>query len=226
MANTNSVAGFAQSGSGRNQFPTQTVATTTATPLVINTDTGTANYFLVLPVGGSIFGAQTKLDVNSNSSIITRSGREYGLPSGESNDQFSSSSWDGRPFKLRVSGIGNAGANAAQSVTIGLYQGTSATIASDHLIGTTGTVAAVAGGAFNFALEVTCIWDAASQILGGYYTGISNFGSASSTGGGTTAAFTSVASVTAANLSFVAALTLGNGASSTITLREFVAEKI
>ncbi len=224
MSNANSVFGFSGSGTTRNTFPTQTVATTTATPLKINTDSGSANYFLVLPSGGSIYGAQANLNVNANAAITGRSGREYGLPSGQTNDQFSSSSWDGHPFKLRISGIGNAGANAAQAVTVALYQGTSATIASDNLIGTTGSVAAVAGGAFNFMVEVTAIWDATSQILGGWYTGVVNFGSASSTVA--TTAFTSVAGVTAANLSFVAALTLGNGASSTITLREFVADKV
>jgi hypothetical protein len=224
MSNSNSVFGFSGSGSSRNQFPTQTVATTTATPLTISTDSGTANYFLVLPTGGSIFGAQQKLDVNANSSITGRSGQLWGLPSGESNDQFSSASWDGHPFKLKIAGIGNAGANGAQTIQVNLYQGTSATLGSDNLIGSTGTgLAAVAGGAFSFVVEANCIWDATSEILAGYYTGIVTFAATSQIVAPTK--FTSVTSVTAANLSFVGGLTLGNGASSTITLREFCLDK-
>ena len=224
MANASSLYGFVQSGTLRNQFSAQTVAATTATPLVINTDTGTANYFLVLPSGGQIYGASAGLDINANTAITDRSNFLYGLPSGETNDQFSTSSWDGRPFKIRICGIGNAGANAAQTVQVNLYQGTSATLASDNLIGTTGTgLAAIAGGAFSFLVEANCIWDATSQILAGYYTSVVTFAATSQISAPTK--FTSVTSVTAANLSFVAGLTLGNGASSTITLREFVADK-
>lgn len=224
MANLNSIVGYAQSGTTRNTFPTQTVAATTATPLVINTDGGTATYFLVLPTGGSVFGAQNSLDVNANPSITRRSGRAYGPPSGETNDQFSSASWDGHPFKIKIAGIGNAGANGAQTVQVNLYQGTSATLGSDNLIGTTGTgLAAVAGGAFSFLVEASCVWDATSQILAGYYTSIVTFAATSQISAPTK--FTSVTSVTTAGLSFVAGLTLGNGASSTITLREFVADQ-
>ena len=226
MSNTNSVAGSAQSGSLRNQFPTQTVATTVETPLVITTDAGTTTAFLVVPTGGSIYGAQAKLDVNANPAITGRSVREYGLPSGETNDQFSSASWDGHPFRVRLAGIGNAGANAAQSLIVNLYQGTSATLASDKKIATTGAAfAAVAGGAFNFLVEATLLWDATSGILSGSYTSNIAFG--------TTSQFTTttvvpnvVTSVTASGLSFLASLALGNAASSTITVREFVVDKV
>lgn len=108
MSNTNSVAGFSGTGSQRNQFATQAVATTTETPLVVNTDTGVATAFVVAPTVGSIRGASAKLDINANQAIVGRSRREYGLPSGESNDQFTSDTWNGRPFKVRISGVGNA----------------------------------------------------------------------------------------------------------------------
>ncbi len=226
MSNPSTVFGFAQSGTLRNQFPTQTVATATETILKINTDTGSANYFLVAPSGGSILGAQTNLDVNANSAITGRSGREYGLPSGESNDAFSSASWDGHPFYVRLAGIGNAGANAAQSIQVNLYQGTSATLGSDHAIATTGTgLAAVAGGAFNFEVEARLLWDATSGILSGSYTSNIAFAAVSQFTGPTVITNV-VTSVTAAGLSFLASLKLGNGASSTITLREFTLSKI
>lgn len=116
MANSNSVAGYSGSGSGRNLFPTQVVSTTTETALVIGTDSGTATAFVVAPTSGSVSGANAKLTGNANAAIIGRSQREYGLPSGESNDQFSSDSWNARPFKVRVSGIGNSVAQLAAPV--------------------------------------------------------------------------------------------------------------
>jgi hypothetical protein len=97
-------------------FPTQTVSTTTETALVVGTDTGTTTAFVVAPTSGSISGANAKLNPNANASIIGRSYREYDLPSGESNDQFSSDSWNARPFKVRISGIGNAAAQLAAPV--------------------------------------------------------------------------------------------------------------
>src|SRR6185437_11623817 len=137
MSNLNSIAGIAVSGSLRNQFSAQTVASTTETILQVNTDSGTpVNYFLTLPSGGQVYGAQTGLDYNGNPAIIDRSSYITGLPNGESNDQFNSSSWDGRPFLVRVAGVGNAGANAGQSVVVNLYQGSSATVASNKAIAT------------------------------------------------------------------------------------------
>jgi len=226
MANTNSLVGFAQSGTTRNSFPTQTVATATETILTLNTDAGTAGFYLTLPTGGQVYGATTGLDVNANPAITDRSNYIYGLPSGESNDQFNSSSWDGRLFKVRVVGIGNAGANAGQTLQVNLYQGSSATVGSNTKIGTTGTgLAAVAGGAFSFYIEGTYLWDATSQILSGSYSSLISF-AATSQFTTTTKVTASVTSVTAANLVFNATLALGNGASSTITLREFVADRV
>jgi hypothetical protein len=223
MPNTNSVAGFAQSGTLRNQFVSTPVSATAETAALIATDTGTTAAFVALPVGGKVYGSQINLDVNSNPSIIDVSAREYGLPSGENFDQFSSASWDGHPFYVRVSGIGNAGAVASQSVTLNIRQGTSATPGSNNLIGTTGALAAVAGGAFNYFVEATCLWDPTSQILSGAYTGNVAFGSTSAYVTPTKFVFTGV---TAASLAFSATLTLGAAAASTFTPRELTIEKI
>ena len=226
MANTNSVAGYGFSGTQRNAWPTQTIATATETALLLNTDTGTTTGFVVAPTGGQIYGATSGLDVNGNQAITDRSQYIYGLPSGESNDQFSASSWDGRLFRVRLAGIGNAGANAAQTLQVNLYQGTSATLASDKKIGTTGTgLAAVAGGAFNFFIEATLQWDATSQILSGYYDSNIAFGSGSQFTT-TTVIPNVVTGVTASGLSFLGSLALGNAASSTITVREFLVERL
>ena len=116
MANTNSVAGFSGNGATRNLFSAQSVTTTTETALVVGADTGTTTAFVVAPTSGSVCGANAKLTVNANASVTGRSHREYGLPSGESNDQFSSDSWNARPFKVRISGVGNAAAQLAAPV--------------------------------------------------------------------------------------------------------------
>lgn len=227
--NVNTVAGITATGSARNQFNTQTVATTVETALVVNTDAGTTACFVVAPVGGSVLGSATKLDVNANASVLDRSGMVYGVPSGVSNDLFSSSSWDGRPFKVRICGTGTAGHNAAQTLIFNLYQGTSATLGSDKLIGTTGAAYAIAQGAsnvsFNFLIEATLTWDATSGVLSGFYTG--------NIAGGTTSQFVTttvvpnvVGSVTSAGLSFIASVTLGNAASSTVQVKEFVIDRL
>lgn len=225
MSNTNSVTGFAASGATRNTFPTQAVAATAETVLTVNTDTGTTAAFIVAPSGGQIYGASTGLDVNSNAAITDRSNYLYGLPSGESNDQFNSSSWDGRLMKIRLAGVGNAGANAGQTVLFNLYQGTSTTVGSDHLIGTTGAAfAMVAGGAFNFYIEATAQWDATSQIFTGFYTANIAFGATKQWT--LPSSFTSVATVTPSLLSFLASVTFGNAAASSVTLKEFVIDRV
>ena len=232
MSNPSTVSGFVGSGTGRNLWPVQTVATATETILKVGTDVGTsANFFLVAPTGGQVYGAASPLSVNGNSAITQRSGRTYGIPSGSSNDQFSSASWDGHPFRVRISGIGNAGANAAQNVAINLYQGTSATIASDHIIGTTGaTFATVAGGAFHFYIEATLLWDATSQILSGSFQADIAFAAVDQytvpTAIGPAGAAAPITSITSAGLSFLASIKLGNAASSTVTVREFVIDEV
>jgi len=230
MSNTNSCAGIAQSGSSRNQFPVQTVASTVETILQVSTDSGTnSNFFLVAPSGGQVYGATTGLNVNANPSVIDRSSLMYGLPSGVSNDQFNSASWDGHPFRVRIVGTGTAGHNAAQTVLFNLYQGTSATLGSDKIIGTTGAAFAIAQSttnvSFNWMIEAFLLWDSASQLMTGHYT--------ASIGGGTTSQFVTTtvipnlpAVTTTAGLSFLASVTLGNAASSTIQVKEFVIDLV
>lgn len=227
MSNFNSAAGVALVGSGRNMFSAQTVASASETILQVNTDSGTpVNFYLTAPSGGSIRGSRTGLDYNGNPAVVQRGPYISGLPSGETNDEFNSSSWDGHLMKVRVVGIGNAGANAAQSVQINLYQGSSATVGSNTKVGTTGTaLATVAGGAFNFYVEGTYMWDSVSQILSGSYTSNIAF-AATSQFTTTTKVAASVTSVALAGLVFNATVLLGNAASSTVTLKEFVVDRV
>ena len=229
MSNVNTVwGGYAGNGTTRNLFPvTQAVATATETALVINTDAGTATALVTVPTGGQKLGSVTPFDANANAAMINRSGREYGLPSGETNDQFSSSSWDGRQFRIRLSGIASLG--ATQTAIFYLYNG-AATV-----VGTSGNRVAATGAAYpsggtsllpsNFMIEFTGLWDPTSQILSGYYT--ANIANGTTSQFTTTTVITNVqTSVAAAGLTFCAGIKLANTTASTVTVREFVVEKL
>ena len=225
MSNVNTViGGYAGSGTLRNQFPLQTVASATEAALVVNTDSGTATALVTVPAAG-IYGSNTSFDVNSNASVLKRSGREYGQPSGENQDQFSSLSWDGRPFKIRLSGLATLG--AGQSMIVYLYNGAATVVGtSGNRVALTGAVYPNTGsGAVNFLVEFTGLWDATSSILSGYYT--ANIANSTTSQFTTTTVITNVqTSVTAAGLTFCAGLKLGTTTSSTIQLREFTIERV
>ena len=223
MSNSNTVAGITQTGTLRNQFPVQTIAEGTEVLLQVATDSGSnVPYYLTLPTGGSVLGAQVDFNVNANPSITVRSGREYGLPSGQSNDQFSSSSWTAHPFYVRISGIGTGG--TGDSVIVNLRCGSSATFSSNPIIGTTGAAYAAAG-AFNWSVESVVLWDATSGYAGGTYSAILN--SVTGLQVKTPTAYSQLTSITAAGLVFCASAIFSVGsASSTLQITEFVAEKI
>ena len=238
MANSNTIpGGYAGWGTLRNQFPVQTVATATETALVVNTDAGTATALVTVPTGvtaatsstsvSGVLGAQAAFDANANASITRRSGREYGNPSGVSNDQFSSNSFNALGFKIRLSGYASLG--ATQTAIVYLYNGAATVVGtSGNRVGLTGS--AYPGGGTsttpsNFLLEFNGLWDPTSQILSGWYT--ANIANGSTSQFTAPTVITNVqTSVTAAGLTFCAGLKLANTTSSTIQLREFVVEVI
>lgn len=227
MSNVNSITGVTSQGSARNQWPSQAIAATTETILKVGTDAGSTQFFLTPPSPTGIYGASSVLDEAGNAAITDRTGSVYGLPSGQSNQGYTTTALaPGRLFKVRLVGTGNAGANAAQSVIIKLYQGTSTTVASNHALATTGAaLATVAGGAYNFAIEATLLWDSTSQILSGWYT--SNIAFATTSQFTTDTVVTTVnGSITAALLSFNATVTMGNAAASTVQVSEFVFDRV
>lgn len=229
--NTNTVGGISLQGTVRNTWPSQAIAATTETIFKINTDGTAANYFLTPTFPSTIVGAQTPFSTAANAAVTGRGGMQYGNPSGWSNNGWNTNVLiPGRVFKVRLVGTGNAGANASQSVIINLYQGTSATVGSDHLIGTSGAaLATVAGGAFNFYVEATCLWDNTSQILSGAYTANIAFGSTSQFTAYSTAVETDPAvpstkfvftGIATANLSFLGTITMGDATASTVQLSD------
>lgn len=227
MANANTVGGFTLQGTTRNTWPNQAIAATTETILQINTDGTATNFFLTPTLPTTIVGAQTPFSNAANASITGRSGMQGGLPNGWSNNGWNTNVLlPGREFVVRLVGTGNAGANAAQSVIINLYQGTSSTLASDKKIATTGAaLATVAGGAYNFLVEAYLLWDNTSQILSGSYTSNIAFGTTSQFTT-TTVVSNVVSGVTTAGLSFLGTVTMGNAAASTIQVSEFVIEQV
>jgi hypothetical protein len=227
MSNANSITGVTTQGSARNQWPTQAIAATTETIFTVGTDAGTTQFFLTPPSPTGIYGTQKFIDEASNAAITGRSGVLGGLANGESSQGYTTDALAaGRLFKVRLVGTGNAGANAAQSVIVKLYQGTSTTVASNHALATTGAaLATVAGGAFNFSIEATLLWDSTSQILSGYY--LSNIAFATTSQFTTSTVVTTVnGSITAALLSFNGTITMGNAAASTVKLSEFVIDRV
>lgn len=228
MSNANTIlGGYAGLGSIRNNFPVQTVASATEAALVVSTDAGTATALVTVPTGGQILGSSPAFDVNVNPSILRRSGRDYGIPSGATNDQFSSASFSALAFKIRLSGYMSLG--ATQTAIVYLYNGATTVVGtSGNRIGSTGAAYPGAGTSTtpsNFLLEFTGLWDPTSQILSGYY--LANIANGSTSQFTTTTVITNVqTSVAAAGLTFCAGLKLANTTSSTIQLREFVVEQV
>lgn len=227
MSNSNSIAGIARQGSARNQFASQAIASTTETIFTVNTDSGTTQFFLTPPSPTGVYGAKVNIDSAANAAITARSGNVYGLPSGESNQGYTTDQLaTGKPFRVRLSGTGNAGANAAQSVIVALYQGTSTTVGSDVQLATTGAaLATVAGGAFSFFIDATLLWDSGTGLIVGGFSSTIAFGSAQQFT--VTKAILNVpTAVTAAGLSFLGTITMGNAAASSVQLSEFAIDRI
>lgn len=228
MANRNTVPLGYVGGSIAGQIAQLSLAATTETAFKLTAASGTPTAFLTIPVNTGIYGSASVIDASSNQSFLGDGG---GSPGGRTRGQgapFATNFDNDRPFKVRVSGYGNAGANAAQSVIVNLYQGTSATLGSDTKIATTGAaLATVAGGAYSYIIEATCQWDSTLQLLTGYFTACINFASKAGSQFTTQAILSNYATVTtAAGLSFLASVTMGNAAASTANVTEFSAETI
>lgn len=80
-----------------------------------------------------------------------------------------SSSVDGHPFKVKITGVITPG-TAATDFAATLYLGNSATIGSNTKLTNVTAQAAAAGSSYNFTLEVTLLWDSTSKAVNGSYT--------------------------------------------------------
>lgn len=220
--NFNSFTGLV-GGTKRNQIPLQTLAATTETAFVVNTDSGTpTTAFLAIPRGNGIAGSGNPLNPDTNAALLQQNPSGLVIPRGISRPEFNSTSFDGRPFRIRLYGVGTAVAAGSNNPTITLYQGTSTTLGSDQsLVAQAFTVAT--GGSFNFLIQATMLWDSTSQLLAGFVESNLGFGSGTYTAN----AKTTVRTVTSlANMSFLASTTWGAANGGTIQLNEFSIERV
>jgi len=231
--NSNTILSF-RSGTGRNQLKSQALATTTATAAVINTDNGVgATAVLAVPTQTAILGGFNPQAANANAAILGPAyGRLFGTPLGGQAPYFTSTSFDGIPFRVRATCVGNAGADAAQTVLGSLTLGTSATIGSNVLIATTGlALAAVAGGAFQFTIVAECLWSLGSGSNGNLssrHSATISFLPTPTIQVVSDVIQSTVAAPAVAQtaLSFVPFITFGNAAASTVQFTELSLELI
>lgn len=222
--NSNSIVGYS-SGTGRNKFAAQTVAAIATTALTVNTDTGTAVAFLSVPQAASVVGSSNPLSVSANPSILSPANGAALQSAGTNRPYFNTDSFNGRAFKVRISGDGT-NVTTGQTVSVNIYCGTSATPGSNILVASTGASATVGtAGTYGFFLEATLVWDAATGLVTGLQNGTVSTGSAQVT---VASAAISVVptTVTLPNLQFMAAVVTTAATSTTITVREFALDLV
>jgi len=210
------------SASSRNLLVPLTGLATAETIFTMGSDAGSGvNAFIQIPQQSAIVGSNAPLDPNANSSFTIDqlgAGGDYRLLRGR--PYFNSGSFDGRAFRVRVTGRLLTSA-AANTVTVKLYQNTTAALGGTALISAASASLgnAVAG---NFLVEAGLIWDSASQKLFGEAYGIV----AGNYTARTTVSAGGISVTTPANLLFVASITFSTGAANTCTPIEFGAEQV
>lgn len=222
MAGVNTIAAYF-GGTGRNQIASQTLASTTETEFKVNQDAGAANAIAVLqiPQQTAIVGSSTAFNSSINSAILVGG---LGQPNDPSRlagrPYFNSTSFDnGKPFLVRLAGVVTPASNAANTLTLILYSGTSKSGTAVCTTGAlTGTESSTQAGAF--ILESQMTWDSVGQILNGQFWYSVSAGATPSyhvwAVNSATAAVTAVA-----NLKFCASATWGNAAGGTVAVSEF-----
>lgn len=220
--NTNSVVGLI-GGTSRGQIPSLSVTVAaTATMVKVNTDTGSVQANLALPLATAVVGSNNPIGVNANPAILSPALGAALQSAGTNRPYFNSASFNGRPIRVRLSGTGVSTANAAQTAIVNIYFGTSATPATTAVLATTGTaLAMVAGGAFSFSLVADLLWDSGTGLIVGSQTGSLAFGSAQQYT--VPKAIANIpASVTLANVQFSAGVLMGDATTaSTVQVTEF-----
>lgn len=221
--NNNTIAGF-NSGTGRNKFSAQTIATSpAAVALTVGTDTGSTVAFLQVPQASTVVGSSNPLSVNANPAILSGALGAALQGSGTNRPYFSTDSFNGHAFRVRITGDGT-NVTAAQTVTVGIYAGTNVSPASNTLIATTVASPVIgAAGTFSFVLEATLVWSAVSGLVVGSSAGGIGTGT---TQVGVTAVTTVPSAVTLPNLQFMAGVVLANATSITLTVREFAIDLV
>jgi len=222
VSNTNTVTAIF-GGTGRGAIPTLTLAATTETAFSVNTDSGTSVAVLSVPVGNSgntMVGSGAPVEFNLSPAITSQSyGRKVKV--GTEAPFFSATTFDaGRPFKIRIAGTATVATQAGNTVAINIYQGTSATLASDVKIAAL-TAGGTSGQTHPFLLEAVVQWDSAGQVLGGFFSGV-NQNSVTAVTALSNAA--TAASPTA--LTFVASAVFASAVGGSVSVSEFSVDQL
>jgi len=222
--NANTISAFV-GGTGRNQMPVLSGDLSTATAATVNLDSGsTAVAVLKLPTQTSIMGASNARF--GNAAILGPSHFHYGLPRGAQNPFFSSTSFEGVPFRVRAHGV------AGQTLLISLCLGSSATIGSDVVLGTTGAaLATVAGGAAFFSIVAELMWSTGSGANGnvaGRHSATISFLPTPTRQVVSDVIITNAtaAAVAYTDIAFTVFATAGNAAATTVQFKEFTIELV
>jgi len=229
--NANTILAF-RAGTGRNQLADQVGDFTTATAAVINAGSTTATAVLRIPLQTPILGSFNPLSPNANSAVLGPAyGRQYGRKVlGNQAPYFNSSSFDGVPFRVRVSGKATMGADVTQTLLIELALQTSATYNALNVVGNTGAAfATAAGGACKFSLVAECLWSSGNGSNGNLaarHSATIGFAATEQVVSDIIQTNLALAAAAAANLTFVVFATSGHAASSTLHYDEFALELI
>lgn len=224
--NANTIFGFVN-GTKRNQIPTLTLAAVTETAIPVTTDSGTTAALLAVPTQTAVVGSSNPLGVNANAALLAGALGAQFQQAGTNRPYFNSDSFNAsRPFSLRLIGTGTAAANAGNTLTVKIYQGTSATLGSDTLFSTPlSAVATASAASLRFDITIRCYWDSTSNTLNGQVSGNYTYNNVSALV--TTAMVTTLTSVSAVSaLSFVPSITWGNAVGGTISVSEWSIEQL
>jgi len=226
--NVNTIAAFYGSGTGnqaaatRNTIPSQVLAATTETEFQVYTDTsGTTNIaVLQVPQQTDIRGSGNPQSPSGNAALLGSPFASINTNHGPSRPYYASQQFDyGRPFLVRLCGVATPASNAANTLTLKIYSGTSKSGTNIVTTGAlTGTESSTQAGAFIVETQLT--WDSVGQILNGQFWYSVSAGATPSYH--VWAANSATATVTAvASLKFCATAAWGNAAGGTIAVSEF-----
>lgn len=200
-------------GTGRGQLASQTLASTTETEIHVNTNASSAIAVLNIPLQTSVIGSQSPFGVDENAALI-------GTPSylrNRTRPYFSTSSFEGRPFLLRLSGVATPASNAGNSLLFKLYQGASK--AGEAICSTGAVPEASTTAARAFIVEAQLIWSVSSGKLDGQFWFF--VAGTSGTVYTTWAAATQTSAAAVSDLQFCAATTWGNAVGGVVAASEF-----
>lgn len=225
--NINRIAGFVGTGTGnlqaanaRGTLTTQVLAATTETELMVNTDSGTAVIaVLSLPSPTAILGSGNPSSPSGNAASLGNPFSALDPSFGHSRPYFASQQFDyARPFLVRWAGVATPASQAANSLNLSIYGGTSKSGTKIATTGVnTGTETSTAASAFY--LETYCFWDSVGQqVCGEQHYFVNSATPLYNTWKQNTAIYTAA---TLSVVTFVATTTWGNAAGGSITTGEF-----